>query len=98
MGKVTCTPHTKVAERVTEPLGRIFSDVKGPMTVKGRHGEEYWVVFEDQFTGMVMVYFLERKGQLVNAFKRFAAYAENQMNSRILCWDEVSIWKVIKIL
>jgi transposase InsO family protein len=98
MGKMTRAPHTKAAERATEPLGRIFSDVKGPMTVRGRHGEEYWVVFEDQYTGMVMVYFLERKGQLVDAFKRFAAYAENQMNARILRWDEVGIRKVIKIL
>jgi transposase InsO family protein len=98
MGKMTRAPHTKVAERATEPLGRVFSDVKGPMSVKGRRGEEYWVVFEDQFTGMVMVYFLERKAQLFDAFKRFAAYAENQMNSRILLWDEVGIRKVIKIL
>jgi transposase InsO family protein len=98
MGKLNRAPHTKAAVRATVPLERIFSDVHGPLPTPGRHGERYWTLFVDQCSGMVMVYFLQRKGQVFEAFKQFAAFAENQMNARILKWDEEGIRKVIKAL
>ncbi|PVF95363.1 hypothetical protein CPB86DRAFT_684510, partial [Serendipita vermifera] len=49
-GKLTRTPHTTTAERASEPLERIVSDVHGPLPVRSREGFEYWVTFVDQFS------------------------------------------------
>jgi hypothetical protein len=57
-GRMHRAPHTKVAERATEPLSLISTDVKGPMEVRSREGSQYWIVFMCSFSGMAAVYFM----------------------------------------
>ena len=97
-GKMTKGPHTQLAPRATGLLERVHTDVKGPIRVQGRHGERYWVTFIDNFSGRTVVYFLSHKSQVFAAFKDFSTWAKNQMNRRILEFDEHDLRLTVKKL
>lgn len=82
-GKLTRAPHTKAATRATRPLSRVFSDVHGPLTVRSRHGHFYWVTFVDDFSRFPAVYFITHKSDVLGAFRKFKAWAENATGYRI---------------
>jgi transposase InsO family protein len=76
-GKVTQAPHTKPATCAERPLHRIFSDVHGPVPVRSRYGNIYWVSFIDDLSRFPAVYFIEKKSEVFDAFQRYKAWAEN---------------------
>ena len=48
-GKAIRLPFSK-AKRASSPLQLIHLDICGPMNVKARHGENYFIIFIDDFT------------------------------------------------
>jgi Reverse transcriptase (RNA-dependent DNA polymerase)/GAG-pre-integrase domain len=82
-GRMHRAPHTKAAERATEPLALVSTDVKGPMEVRSREGNQYWIVFMCSFSGMAAVYFMREKGEGTEKFKLYKAWAENQLGRKI---------------
>jgi hypothetical protein len=82
-GKMHRAPHTAPAERADKPLGRVSSDVKGPLPTRSRSGNQYWIVFMDQFTGLAAVYFMREKGEATSKFLLYKAWAENQLSTTI---------------
>ena len=82
-GKLTRAPHTKPATRAPRPLFRVFSDVHGPLTIRLRHGNFYWVTFIDDYSRFPAVYFLSHKSGVFEAFQRYKAWAENVTGHRV---------------
>jgi hypothetical protein len=52
-GKATRLPFDK-AKRASSSLQLIHSDICGPMNVRERHGGNYFIIFIDDFTRLVM--------------------------------------------
>lgn len=83
--KQTRAPHTKPASRAERVLGRIFSDLHGPLPVEGRGGYKYWVTFIDDKSRYKAVYFLRKKSDTLQAFKEYKTLVENQLDLKIQC-------------
>ncbi len=89
-GKLTRAPHTKPAAHAKQPLFHIFSDVHGPLPVCSQCGHSYWVTFIDDYSCFPAVYFIAKKSDVFEAFRKFKAWAENVTGQqiRILCDDK----------
>lgn len=77
-------PHT--ADRATEVLGRVFSDVHGPMQ-RGAHetNRRWWATFVDDCTRWMEAYDMFRKSDTFEAFKLFKAQIERQSGKTLKC-------------
>ena len=82
-GKLTRAPHTKPAVRAERPLYRVFSDVHGPVPTYSRRGHVYWVSFIDDHSRFPAVYFITKKSDVFDAFRKYKAWAENITGRRI---------------
>ena len=59
--------------RVTEKLGRVFDDLSGPKSTHSLLGKKHVMIVKDDFTRYSWVYFLERKSDVAEAFRKFSA-------------------------
>jgi transposase InsO family protein len=82
-GKLHRAPHTTAAERATKPLERVSTNVHGPLPTRSRVGNQYWIVFVCQYSGLAAVYFMQEKGEATEKFRLYKAWAENQLSSSI---------------
>ena len=67
----------------SEPLQLIHSDLYGPMRTTSKGGAEYFVLFMDDFSRYSFVYFLRKKNEALDAFRKFKTLVENQLGRRI---------------
>lgn len=72
------TPH-----RSTRPLELICSDLKGPLPVRDRSQNRYWITFTCDYTRFRWVFPLKTKDEAFETYKTFEALAENQAGERI---------------
>lgn len=85
-GKQHRAPFPHAADRSSETLGRIFSDVHGPMRVGGhRSNRKWWVTFTDDSTRWMEAYDMCKKSDTFAAFKIFKAQAERYTEKKIKC-------------
>ena len=59
--------------RATKKLGRVFVDLSGPKSIPSLLGKKYVMIVKDDFTRYAWVYFLERKSDAADAFRKFLA-------------------------
>lgn len=84
MGKQTRLPFSKKGvNRSTRVLELIHSDVCGPISKPGIDGSQYFVTFTDDYSRASMVYFIKRKGDVLEKFQEFVELAEAQHNCKI---------------
>ncbi len=57
----------------------------GPLPVEAHQKWHYWVTFIDDFSRYWIVIPIRNKSDTFEAFKRFKALAENQLNAKIKC-------------
>ena len=81
-GKTTRKPFGK-GKRAEFPLHLIYSNVCGPMNVRGRHGAVYFITFIDDYTRFGYVYLISHKSEAISCFKRFMNLVENQLDKKI---------------
>ena len=64
--------------------------MQGPVPVRGRKGNYYWVTFIDDHSRHPAVYYLARKSDTFAAFRGYKAWAENVTGQKIgiLCKDK----------
>ena len=85
-GKLHRGPISKVAQhRAAFALGLIHSDLHGPLPVEARQKWRYWITFICDYSRFWIVIPLRKKSDAFDAFKRFKAFAENQLNAKIKC-------------
>jgi len=61
MGKMHRLPFTKTAWRAKTPLQLVHTDIWGPAHNPSLGGKRYFLLFVDDYTRMMWVYFLEQK-------------------------------------
>lgn len=85
-GKQHRAPFPHTADKATEVLGRVFSDVHGPMQTGGHQSNrKWWITFTDDSTRWMEAYDMYRKSDAFAAFKSFKAQAERHTGKKIKC-------------
>jgi transposase InsO family protein len=82
-GKMNANPFPSSTSRSTKALELIHTDLHGPFKTRTISGYRYWITFIDDFTRFRAVMFLKSKDQAFDAFKRYKAYAETHLSSKI---------------
>ena len=66
----------------TELLGRIHSDVHGPLP-KTPYGYQYWLTLVDDMSRYKRVYLMKTKGEVFSHFKDFMVEAERELGMKV---------------
>jgi hypothetical protein len=82
VGKATRLPFDK-AKRTSSPLQLIHSNIFGLMNVRARHGENYFIIFIDDFTLFGYVYLISHKFKALDCFIRYTNLVENKLSTKI---------------
>lgn len=82
-GKQSRLPFSNTGTRAEQVLDVVHADVCGPMEKKSIGGSRYFLIFEDDFSRMVFVYFLKKKEETYECFKNFKNLVENQTGKSI---------------
>ena len=70
-------PFPSSTSKAEELLELVHTDLCGPIEVASLGGSRFFITFVDA-SRKVVVFFLEKKGQALEAFKKFKAQAERQ--------------------
>jgi len=82
-GKQTRLPFNTSENDSSEILELVHSDLCGPIEVESLAGSKYILVFVDDFSKKVFVYFLKNKDKVKDYFVIFKTFAENQTGRKI---------------
>ena len=63
----------------------VHTDLVGTTATKGLKGERYFMLLVDDYTKMIVVFFLKNKSESFENFKIYKEMVENEMDSRIKC-------------
>ena len=72
-GKMTDDRSRKPRVRSAVPLELVHTDLAGPVEPVSREGFRYAIVFTDDYSGAMFVYFLKNKSDTLEATERFLA-------------------------
>ena len=84
MVKATQKVSCKSITRVKEPLELVHTDLVGPV-VTILTGEHYYILFKDDYSGVVKVYSLKLKDQAYEKYIEYKALVENHLKLMIKC-------------
>lgn len=84
--KIVEEPYPKEANnRATEILGRIHSDVCGPLPTVATGGEKYFVTFIDEKSRYLKVFAIKSRDEIGDVFETYKSFVEKQTGHRIKC-------------
>jgi transposase InsO family protein len=63
----------------------VHIDLVGPTTTKELKCEKYFMLLVDDYTRMIVVYFLKNNSEAFENFNIYKEMVENEMDSRIKC-------------
>eukprot|EP00253_Pinus_taeda_P007263 PITA_07263 len=69
----------------SKPLELVHTDLCGPSRKKSPRGEEYFILFIDDFSKMSWIGLLKHKDEAFEKFKAFKVLAENDSDRKINC-------------
>ena len=73
MGKMTQPRNRKPDTGATMPLELVHCDLAGPIDPIAREGFRYALAFVDDYSGMIMIYFLQNESDTLRATEKFLA-------------------------
>jgi hypothetical protein len=76
-GKQTRVRFPSEETRENGILELVNSDVFGPVTIPSLSGSLYYVSFIDYFSRKTWIYFLKKKSEIFDLFKKFKSLVEN---------------------
>nr|CAD1820646.1 unnamed protein product [Ananas comosus var. bracteatus] len=82
-GKLHRLPFPKTSWRAKAPLELIHADICGPTRTPSFNQKRYFLLFVDDYTRMMWIYFLEQKSEAFSIFIQFKAYVEKQSGHQI---------------
>ena len=82
-GKMQRSPFPTSTWRARVPLELVHADIWGPTKNPSLGGKRYFLLFVDDFSRMMWVYFLERKSEALSRFMQFKALTEKQSGHSI---------------
>ena len=71
------------ANRSTDVLELIHTDICGPFPTAAWNGQQYFITFIDDFSRYGYLYLIHEKSQSLDVFKSYKAEVENQLSKRI---------------
>ena len=71
MGKMTQFRNREPDRRASKTLQLVHCDLAGPIQQKAKDGFRYACSFTDDFSGIVMIYFIRQKSDTVSAAEKF---------------------------
>nr|KYP41863.1 Retrovirus-related Pol polyprotein from transposon TNT 1-94 [Cajanus cajan]KYP41870.1 Retrovirus-related Pol polyprotein from transposon TNT 1-94 [Cajanus cajan] len=74
---------TGKAWRAKDLLELIHTDICGPMQMSSLHNNRYFILFIDDFSRMIWVYFIKAKSEVFGIFKKFKTLVEKQSGKQI---------------
>ena len=77
-GKMHRLPFPKTSWRAKAPLQLVHADIWGPSSTPSFGGRRYFLLFVDDYTRMMWVYFIQQKSNAFSCFKEFKALVEKQ--------------------
>jgi transposase InsO family protein len=83
IGKQTRRQFGKSKYSATRPLELIHTDICGPITPGSYSGKEYFITFIDDYSKKCWVYFLEKKSEAFETFKKFMVMVEKTTGNNI---------------
>nr|GFB84448.1 retrotransposon protein, putative, Ty1-copia subclass [Tanacetum cinerariifolium] len=83
-GKMTRKLFPHRAERATDLLGIIHTDMRGPLRHVLRQGASYFITITDDYSRFGYVYLLKHKHEVFETFKVFKNELENQLEKTIM--------------
>ena len=87
--KMIKSPFTEKDKRVNDVLGRIYSDVCGPMSINTRGGYSYFITFIKDLSRYGYVYLMKHKFESFEIFKWFHNEVEKQTEKGIkIFWSD----------
>eukprot|EP00253_Pinus_taeda_P033627 PITA_33627 len=84
-GKQTRTNFTEKEGSASRPLELVHTDICGPTRKRSPRGEEYFILFIDDFSRMCCIGLMKYKDEAFEKFKTFKALVENESDHRIKC-------------
>ena len=72
-GKMSQTRNRNPDTRAKAPLELVHTDLAGPITPVGKDGFIYAMSFVDDYSGVIMIYFLKNKTDAIGATQQFLA-------------------------
>lgn len=82
-GKQCRLPFNHIGLRSSEVLSVVHTDICGPMETESLAGSKYFLLFVDDYSRMIFVYFVKHKSEALTCFKDFKAKVENQTGKKI---------------
>jgi len=83
--KQTRTNFPEKEGSASRPLELIHTDVCGPFRTRTPQGEEYLILFIDDFSRFVWLGLMKHKDEAFEKFKSFKALVENESDHKIKC-------------
>lgn len=77
-GKMHKLPFPKTSLRAKAPLKLVHSDICGPMKTPTPRNKRYFILFVDDYTRMMWIYFLNQKSEAFSTFLQFIALVERE--------------------
>ena len=84
-GKKTRTNFPEKEELASKLLELVHTDLCGPSRKKSPRGEEYFILFIDDFSRIYWIGLLKHKDEAFEKFKAFKALVENESDRKIKC-------------
>eukprot|EP00253_Pinus_taeda_P023041 PITA_23041 len=84
-GKKTRTNFPEKGGSASRPLELVHIDVCGPFRTRSPRGEEYFILFIDDFSRMVWLGLMKHKDEAFEKFQSFKALVENESDYKIKC-------------
>jgi GAG-pre-integrase domain len=81
-GKQT-SMHKYTANRITDVLELIHTNICGPFSTTTRNGHVYFISFIDDYSRYGYIYLIKEKTQVLDTFKSFKSEVELQINKMI---------------
>lgn len=66
------------SRRAKQPLELVHTDICGPIEVESLGHKRYFLLFVDDFTRRIWIYFLKEKSEAFTKFRKFRALVEKQ--------------------
>ena len=84
-GKQTRVQFNAKEGSSSRPLELIHTDICGPMRKNSPHGEQYYILFIDDFSRMCWIGLLKHKDEAFEKFQIFKALVENEVDLKFKC-------------
>ena len=83
LGKLAQMPLALVEHTSQYPFDIVHSDVWSPAPILSNLGFSYFVLFVNDFTRFIWIYFFKNKSQVFQMFKEFESLVSRQFNCKI---------------